>query len=69
MKEEKLQLIPQKYKKKFLKKTHKRILWTVTCQQIWQPRRNGQSSRHIQAHQNWVRKKQITWVGQSLEMK
>ena len=29
-------------------KDRKRILWTITCQQIWQPRRNGQFSRNIQ---------------------
>ena len=27
-------------------KNHKKILWTVTCQKIWQPRRNGQVSRY-----------------------
>ena len=26
-------------------KDHKRLLWTVICQQIRQPRRNGQVSR------------------------
>ena len=25
-----------------------RILWTIICQQIWQPRRNGQISKDIQ---------------------
>ena len=30
------------------KKNHKRILWTIKCQQIWQCRRNGQLSRNIQ---------------------
>ena len=29
-------------------KNHKRILWTLICQLIWQPRRNGQVSRNIQ---------------------
>ena len=28
--------------------THKRILWTIICQQIWQHRWNGQLSRDIQ---------------------
>ena len=27
---------------------NKRILLTIICQQIWQPRRNGQLSRDIQ---------------------
>ena len=30
-------------------KNHKRMLQTVICQQIGQPRRNGQISRNIQA--------------------
>ena len=25
-----------------------RILWTIICQQIWQPGRNGQLSRDLQ---------------------
>ena len=29
-------------------KNQKRILWTIICQQIWQPRRNGQFSKDIQ---------------------
>ena len=29
-------------------KNYKRILWTVICQQIGRPRRNGQISRDIQ---------------------
>ena len=28
-------------------KNCKRIIWTIICQQIWQPRRNGQLSRDI----------------------
>ena len=32
----------QKNKKE---KKNKRILWTITCEEIWQPRRNGQLSR------------------------
>ena len=47
MKKEKSQQILQKYQKK-KKKTHKGILWISICQQIWQPRRNGQLSRNIQ---------------------
>ena len=35
-------MVLQTYKK------HKRILWRIICQQIWQPRRNGQLSRDIQ---------------------
>ena len=31
-----------------IQKNHKRILWIVICQQIGQPRRNGQISRNIQ---------------------
>ena len=27
---------------------NKRILWTIVCQQIWQPTRNGQLSRDVQ---------------------
>ena len=30
------------------KNKNKRILWTITCQQILQPRRNGQFYRHVQ---------------------
>ena len=29
-------------------KNYMRILWTITCQKIWQCRRNGQLSRDIQ---------------------
>ena len=29
-------------------KNHKRLLWTIICQQIWQPNRNEQLSRDIQ---------------------
>ena len=29
-------------------KTLRRTLWTITCQQIWKPRRNGQLSINIQ---------------------
>ena len=36
MREEKLQLISQRYKK-----NHKRVQWSVMCQHIRQPRRNG----------------------------
>ena len=43
MKKEKSQWIPQKY----IKKTHKRILWMIICQQIWQRRRNRQLSREL----------------------
>ena len=28
-----------------IQKNLKRLLWTITCKQIWQPRRNGQLSR------------------------
>ena len=31
-----------------IQKNHKRILWTIICQQIGQPRRNGHISRNIQ---------------------
>ena len=30
-------------------KNHERILWTIVCQQIWQPRSNGQLSRDVQS--------------------
>ena len=43
MKEEKLQLIPQKYK------DCKKVLWTNICQEIGQPGWNGQISRNIQS--------------------
>ena len=43
MKKEKSQQILQKNKKNM------RILWTITCQQIWRPRRNGQLSRDLQS--------------------
>ena len=29
------------------KKKCKRTLWTIICQQIWRPRRNGQLSRDL----------------------
>ena len=35
----------KKYQKK---KKNERILWTIICQQIWQPRRNGHLSRNLQ---------------------
>ena len=31
-----------------IQKNRKRILWTVICQRIGQPRRNGQISRNMQ---------------------
>ena len=37
-------------------KNHKRILRTVTCQQIGQPRRNRQLSRNIQLAKTELRK-------------
>ena len=31
-----------------IQKKQELILWTIVCQQIWQPRRNGQLSRDLQ---------------------
>ena len=42
MKKEKSQQIQQKYE------NHKRILWTTTCQQIWQSGRDWELSRILQ---------------------
>ena len=30
-----------------IQKNHKRILWTIICQQIGQPRRNGPISKDV----------------------
>ena len=38
MKEERLQLIPQKYK------DYKKLLWRTVCQEIWKPGWNGHIS-------------------------
>ena len=43
--------------KKKKKKNHKRILWTIVCQRIWQPRRNGQLSRDLQPDKTESRRK------------
>ena len=32
-----------------IQKKNKRILWTIVCQQIWQPGRNGQLYTDIQS--------------------
>ena len=63
MKEEKSQLILQKYKITIRQQT----LWTIIYWQTEQPGRNGQISTNVTAHQNWIKKKQhtlkrpITW--------
>ena len=41
-------------------KTHKRILWTILCQQIWQPRRNGQLSKSLQPVKTDLRRNRST---------
>ena len=48
MSKEKTQRILQKYKKQKKKRERERILSTIVCQQIRQPRRNGQLSRDLQ---------------------
>ena len=42
-------------------KNHKRILWTTTCQQIWQPRRYGQLSRNIKPTKIESTRNKIIW--------
>ena len=62
MKEEKSQLMLQKYKKNY-----KKTLWTIIYWQTEQPGRNEHISTNITGHQNWIKKKQhtlkrpITW--------
>jgi len=43
-----------------IQKNHERILWTILCQQIWQPRRNGQLSRDIQPAKTESRRNRST---------
>ena len=54
MKKEKFQPLPQKHK------NHKRILLKIICQQIWQPRRNGQISRNIQSTRTELRRNNLS---------
>ena len=50
-------------------KNQKNTLWTNTLrQQDGKPRRNGQVTGY-RACQNWIKKKQIIWTEQSLEVK
>ena len=55
MKKEKSQWILQKYKK-----TYKRILSTIICQQIQQPRKNGHLSRDPQHAKSESRRNRST---------
>ena len=50
-----------------IQRNYKTTLWTIIYWQTEQPGRNGQISKNITAHQNWIKKKQhtlkrpITW--------
>ena len=48
MKKKKSQLIPQKYKKEKRKKKRSENTMKIICQQIQQPRRNGQDFRNTE---------------------
>ena len=51
-------------------KSHKRTLWTIICQQIQQPRRNGQLSLSIQPPpKKKLNQEEIIWTDRSLEVR
>ena len=48
MKKEEISMDMADIQKQNKTKTTIKILWTIICQEIWQPTRNGQISRDIQ---------------------